>query len=456
MATRPDPSDGVAQLTELLREVPPTGRARVPDAPAAVDPETRRRLRRRRAITGGISAGVVVALIAAYVGYALTAPLAPPAGAASPPPAVSGPAAAVALPPDGVSAISVAGGDGYLGAEASGIWMGDGIDEVRPMASISKLITAMVVLEAKPLAGVDDPGPTLTFDKDDHALYDKYYVLGATIAPMPTGSSMSLHDALEAMLVVSACNYAEAVAEWAFGSQWAFLAATKTWLAKQGLAHTTMVEPTGVDARNVTTPSDLIALGKLAMANPVIAEIVAAERLDAPGLEGMWATNTLLGEYGIRGIKTGTLGPDASNLLFSAELGVGLDEPLDVTGVVLGGFSHETVDRDVTALLASIQAGFHSVAVAEKGRELGSYTTPWGASARMVLADDASLYTWSNTPIEVTMTPVRSSTGRAGEQLGTVTWTAGPQSVTVPIVLDATIEQPDAWWRLTHPFELGE
>ncbi|MBB4138458.1 hypothetical protein BKA10_000252 [Microbacterium invictum] len=31
----------------------------------------------------------------------------------------------------------------------------------------------------------------------------------------------------------------------------------------------------------------------------------------------------------------------------------------------------------------------------------------------------------------------------------------GPNSVTVPVEIEGTIEPPDEWWRLTHPGELG-
>src|SRR5690606_12618891 len=107
-------------------------------------------------------------------------------------------------------------------------------------------------------------------------------------------------------------------AGWAYGSQSGFLAAARGWLEANGLEHTTIVEPTGIDARNVSTPRDLLALGRLAMANPVIAEIVASETLDVPGLERRSNTNTLLGVSGVHGIKTGTLDGAGSNLLFSA------------------------------------------------------------------------------------------------------------------------------------------
>lgn len=450
MAARPDPTDGVGQLTELMRDA---SRAEAPRP--AVDPVVRRRRRRTRGIVALL---VVVAMLAGaggYVAWALNAPLPVPAGEAQPP-VVEVPAAAeVKMPAGGAAAISVAGGDEFLGPDASGIWMASGGDEPRPMASISKLVTALVILDAKPLSSADDPGPTITFSKADHDLYDKYYLQNATIAEMPIGSRMSLRDALSTMLLVSACNYAEAVSTWAFGSQSAFLAATKRWLAANGFSATRLVEPTGLDARNVSTPSELIALGKLAMANPAIAAIVATETLQVPGIPPRGNTNTLLGVDGIRGIKTGTLGPENSNLLFSSVLDVGAGKPLEITGVVMGNFSHENTDLDVRALLESIKAGFHRVTVGTSGQSLGTYTTPWGASARMVLAQDASLFTWSDTPIEAMMTPMSLKTGEKGEQLGSVTWTAGSQTVTVPVVLDATIAQPDQWWRLTHPSELG-
>ena len=321
------------------------------------------------------------------------------------------------------------------------------------MASISKLITTMVVLEHKPL-GASGAGSTITFGKADAALYDKYYLLDATIAAMPAGSSMSEHDALETMLVVSACNYAEAIADWAFGSNAAFLEATKTWLAAHKLNGTTMVEPTGIDARNTSTPSDLIALGKLAMADPVIASIVAKTSLDVPSLAGMPNTNDILGVDGVDGIKTGTLDEGFSNLLFSAEITAGTPVPLKVVGVILGGKDRGSVDASVHALIASITSGFHDVTLATEGQVVGTYSTPWGAHARMVLDSDASANVWSNAPISSTMKTTTLKTGANGEKVGSITWTAGKTTVTVPVVLQGKIEAPSAWWRLTHPFEV--
>lgn len=333
--------------------------------------------------------------------------------------------------------------------------MAAGGDDARPIASISKLITALVVLEAKPLKSATDSGPGITFSKADHALYDKYYVMGATIAAMPTGSTMSERDALETMLVPSASNYAEAIAGWAFGSQSGFVAAAKKWLAANGLTHTTIVEPTGIDPRNTSTPTDLLALARIAAADPTVSAISAMPVLSVPGMEQMPNTNNLLGSYGITGLKTGTLKDSGANLLFTSSIEVGHGTSLDIVGVVLGGYSRDSVAADVADLLTSVTGGFHDVPVGAAGQAVGTYSTPWGESAQMVLGEDASLFTWSDTPIEASMQTTTIATGADGEEVGTVTWTAGVQSVTVPVVLKGSIRPPDQWWRLTHPFELG-
>lgn len=73
----------------------------------------------------------------------------------------------------------------------------------------------------------------------------------------------------------------------------------------------------------------------------------------------------------------------------------------------------------------------------------------------MVIAESASIFTWSDTPIELTMDIDTPPTYRDGTVVGSVTWTAGPNTVTVPVKIAGSIDQPTEWWRLTHPSELG-
>lgn len=427
-------------------------RARALFDPEAVDAARRRRNRARAA--GVVAILVVVGAIGTYVPMTLLAPLNSAAVTAEAPAVASAAATVVPLPQVGASALTVIGAEGFAGTVgAGGILTSSGATDALPIASITKLVTALVVLDAKPIADAE-PGPTLTFGRADAALYDKYFLRRATIQPMRAGSTISERDALELMLVVSASNYAEAVSTWAFGSQDAYLTAAETWLAANGLANTTIVEPTGLDPRNTSTTADLLALGKLALANPVIAAIVGSQTLDVPNFGPLANTNELLGVDGISGIKTGTLDEAGACLLFSASVDVGAVAPITVVGVVLGGLDHDSLNESVRAMLEGVKAGFHRVPLVTIGAEIGSYTTQWGDNATVMAGETASVLTWSDTPItsSVSMNPI--ATGAAGSQVGTMTFVAGLETVEVPVELGGTIEEPDEWWRLSHPFEL--
>ena len=220
------PVDGLTDFAELMaHEQESSG--------DQVDPAVRGRRRRRGLIITAVCIVLVLAVTGGYIGWALTAPVNPPTVTTRTPDVPVGTAVALAIPPVAASAISIAGADAYLGETASATWSATGTSEPFPIASITKLVTALVILDASPLASADDPGPTITFGKADHDLYDVYYVQGATIAPMPTGTSMSLHDALAAMLIPSASNYAEALSRQVFGSQGAFHGATQSRVRTQ-------------------------------------------------------------------------------------------------------------------------------------------------------------------------------------------------------------------------------
>lgn len=447
--------DGSDRVLDDFAALMSTARA---DDPLSEADAERRRLRRRRRARGWLIAGGIVVAVAAAVGgycaWALTAPLPALEVTTRVPTAAPGAHVALELPADRAAAIAVSGGGADVGAD--GLHAVSGNDEPRPIASISKLITALVVLDAHPLQSADDPGPTLTFDKAAHDLYDQYYVLDATIEPMPTGSSMSLRDALITMLLPSASNYADAVSRWAFGSRSAYLSATRAWLSAHQLNGTTIVEPTGVDSRNASTPSDLLAIGQLAAANPALARITSMTSATVPGVGTVSNTNDLLGHNGITGLKTGNNGPGTFALLYSASVNIGLSEPVKIVGVSLDGQSREQVDADVSRALGSLAAGVHVISVAKGGTPVGVVTSPWGGSAQLVLAHDKSLMTWSDTPITATVSVTTPPTGADGQEVGVATWASGGRSAVAAVAVRGTIDPPSGWWRLTHPNLLGQ
>ncbi|GAB3605842.1 hypothetical protein GCM10027413_12510 [Conyzicola nivalis] len=425
--------------------------------PDTTDPEylrKRGRRRRRRLIAAGIVFLVFAAAVGTYLPLTLLAPVAAtPAAFAEPP--IEQPAA-VAFPgqPALATAISVTGADEFPAtAGTDGILNATGGNEARSIASISKVISALVILEAKPLSPGEN-GPTLNFGEAENDTYDKYYVLGATIAPMKIGSSMTQREALAMMLMVSASNYAEVTSTWALGSQANFRGATNRWLDKNGLTGTTIVEPTGIDPRNASTPTDLIAIARLAMANPVVAELVGTKSLQIGSLGWQQNRNSVLGIDGINGIKTGTLEEAGSCLLFSSVIDVGLDAPITIVGVVLGSANSAVAGDVARGLIGTVKSGFHHVPLLTSGQELGDYVTPWDDTARIVAGEGATVLTWSDTPVTATSTIEPVGIAESGTEVGSITYTAGARTVTVPLELSGEINGPGGWWRVTHPREL--
>jgi len=130
---------------------------------------------------------VVLAAIGTYVPLTLLAPVDAATASTISHTVASPTTAAITLPYGAESAASITGGADFEKLTGSKeLLPTSGPNNPLPIASISKLITALVILDAKPLAA-GQPGPSIVFSKDDSKLYDKYYVQNATIAPTYSG-----------------------------------------------------------------------------------------------------------------------------------------------------------------------------------------------------------------------------------------------------------------------------
>ena len=395
--------------------------------------------RRRRVVALVVVIAVVVAGL--YAAMTLLAPLRGVSAKVLTPAIPATAAAQLSWPGYGASAV---GAVGYPQATASA-----GRTDAVPMASISKVVTALVVLQAKPL-NAGEAGPTITMTSADVALRAHYLALDGEVAPVAAGQTFSELDMLKIALIKSANNYAASLANWAFGSSTAYASAATAWLAKQGLTGIHVDEPTGIDPSNVGTASDLVKLGELALQNPVVASIVNTTQAVLPNVGSIQNTNTLLGTDGVDGVKTGTLNGWGSNLLFSTEKRIG-GTPITIVGVVLGGVDHATIDRDIRTLIGTVTAGFHAVTLATAGQSFGSYTTAWGDRARLVATKKLTTVVWGAATIAPKVTTSTVTTGAAGTDVGTARFAIGSATLSVPLALSHTIRDPGWGWRLAHP-----
>ena len=396
-------------------------------------------LRRRIGVFG--AAGLILAGFA-YLPLTLLAPLAPATATAVAPVPLENPPVELAWPGYGASAL---GAVGFPGTLATG-----GSTEPRTIASITKVVTSLVVLDARPLPQGED-GPVITFSRTDAALYHKYFALQGKVEPVRAGLELTQRQLLTVVLVSSANNYAESLATWGFGSESAFLSAARTWLDANGLTDTTLLDSTGMNPGNTSTAGDLVELAKIALADPVVSSIVRMPSASLPYIGAFQNTNELLGIDGVDGIKTGTLDEAGACLLFSASITVA-EHPVEVVGVVLGGPDHAALNVAVRELLASAVAGFREITLVEAGEVFYEYATPWEQSARAVAVEGASLLVWAGSPVSEHTAASDVREGTKGQRVGSATFTVAGESVSVPLALDGELGDPGPWWRLTHPF----
>lgn len=172
-------------------------------------------------------------------------------------------------------------------------------DVSRPPASLTKLMTALLALEAR-----RDPAEWVRVSP--RAARETGSRLG-----LRAGEELGLGDALAAVLVGSANDACLALAEHLGGSEDAFVARMNARAAELGLAHTRFRNPCGHDAAgHRSSARDLAALSRAALVFPELRRLVALERTTVTTRGGraldVRTHNELLGRVeGVRGVKSG-------------------------------------------------------------------------------------------------------------------------------------------------------
>ena len=173
------------------------------------------------------------------------------------------------------------------------------VDVHRAPASLTKLLTALVVLDSN-----WQPDAVLNVSHD--AAHTKQPRVG-----LHTGEGIRADEALTAMLMHSANDACLVLAEHAAGSLEAFAARMNARAAELGMHDSHFVHPCGFDAEGqYSTVNDLLRLAKAAHADPRIAQITAQEKATVSTTSGRQLafrnTNQLLGRLeGVVGLKTG-------------------------------------------------------------------------------------------------------------------------------------------------------
>ncbi|WP_349919800.1 D-alanyl-D-alanine endopeptidase [Aeromonas veronii] len=141
--------------------------------------------------------------------------------------------------------------------------------QVRPIASLTKLMTALVVLDAK-----QNLSQTLTVDQNDR---DN---LKHTYSRVRFGTKVSRRDALHLALMSSENRMASALARHYPGGRAAFVRAMNNKAKQLGMRNTRYYDSTGLSTRNVSTAQDLAKLISVAYRQPLIRQFTQNDSME--------------------------------------------------------------------------------------------------------------------------------------------------------------------------------
>lgn len=234
-----------------------------------------------------------------------------------------------------------------IDAEGREIYSKDA-DTVRPIASLTKLMTAMVVLDAD----LDLEAP-VTVTRQDR---DLVQLTGSRLA---YGATLSRREMIMLALMSSENRAAAALGRTYPGGSAAFVAAMNDKAAELGMTRTRFADPAGLRVENTSTARDLMKLVQAARAYPLIQQASTTTRLEVRpwknrGPLAYGNTNRLLNNatWDIELSKTGYLNEAGRCLVMLARID---EEPITI--VLLDSFGKLTPFGDSNRLRKWMRAG---------------------------------------------------------------------------------------------------
>ncbi len=354
----------------------------------------------------------------------------------------SGPLPKLAWPAGGEAAVEVEGVGG-LGSS--------GASTPVPIASVAKVMTAYLTLARHPLSE-GRSGFVLKVTAADVEEEERRAALGESVAPVVVGERLTERQALQALLLPSANNVAELLADYDAGSAGAFVARMNATARRLGMTSTTYTDPSGYGAGTVSTASDQLKLAVVALRLPVFAKIVDESSADLPVAGRVTNYDGLVGHDGYVGIKTGSDRAAGGCFVFAKRVTVA-GRRLTVVGAVLDQREGSYIPAALTSaqrLGDSAAAALRAGMIVPAGAAVLVATGVGGHHTRVVSRSALHGVGWGGlmVPVKVVLDR-RPASLRAGQQVATVS-VAGVAPASGGALAERALGPPSLGWRLQH------
>ncbi len=257
----------------------------------------------------------------------------------------------------------IAAASWYLVGDDGSVLARNASGRERAIASITKLMTAVVALERAEL-------------QDTVRVPARVSSAGESSASLRTGEELSVADLVRAMLVPSGNDAADALAlHIGRGSADRFVDLMNAKADELGLSDTSFENPHGLDEQgHVSSARDATTLVRFALGIPFLRDAMSRETVTLPGGRTLTTTDDLLASWPpLVGGKTGhTLDAGWSQAAAAEKRGV------TVYGTVLGSDTRGTRNEALRTLLAYGLDQYRRVQVIDHGRVYAEAVTGYG------------------------------------------------------------------------------
>ncbi|MCP3820332.1 hypothetical protein NLX86_20190 [Streptomyces sp. A3M-1-3] len=346
-------------------------------------------------------------------------------------------------------------GQAFMAASGLGTVGSSGEQKPVPIASVTKAMTAYVILKNHPLREGED-GPSIEIDAKGEAEGQLDKSDGeSTLNTVKEGDKLTLHDAIAAIMIPSANNIARQLARWDAGSEEAFVKKMNEAAKELGMTNTTYTDPSGLNATTVSTAEDQVKLGLELVEIPALMDITKLPEWKDPSGKNWRNWNELVPFDGALGIKTGSTTKAGGNLLFAAHKPIGGTDQL-IVGAVLAQHDTPILGTAIKAskdIMLATQELLESRVVVKKGDVVGHVDDGLGGTTPVVATKDVNAVGWPGLTVKIELTDGGSTvphSARAGTDVGTLTVGEGASQVKVPVALQQDLAEPSFGDKLTR------
>jgi D-alanyl-D-alanine carboxypeptidase (penicillin-binding protein 5/6) len=341
-------------------------------------------------------------------------------------------------------------GQAAIGGEDNGAVASSPNAQPRPIASVAKVMTALVALDAKPLEE-GQRGPAIPITADDVTEFQQEKANGESVVQVQAGEQLTEYQALQGLLIPSGNNVAALLARWASGSVDAHVQRMNARAKALGLSHTTFTDVSGLSEKTVSVPADLVRLGQEALKNPVIASVVQQEQAVLPIAGTLPNVNYALGQEGIFGIKTGNITAGGAIYLFAGNVQLSSGTKIYLVGAVQGLSTLDGAFNAAKTLLRAARTSLQTLHVVSKNQSVGRYDLPWGGGSDVVATRDLDVLVWAGTVVRTALRADAASPPVSPRTtVGSLHVTAGDAVFDLPVANADRLDPPGRLARLTR------